>query len=183
MRTILLKNSLSPGDVVMLTAAVRDLHLCNPNMFQTNVQTSAGALWEHNPHITRLTTRPDVEEIPCAYPLIHRSNRTPHHFIHGFIQDLGGKLGVIIEPTEFKGDIHLSEDERRWMSQVQEITRMPVPFWIVGAGGKFDFTAKWWPGGPLPAGGGSLRGAHPLCAGGGEASPPSGPARCARSAW
>jgi hypothetical protein len=130
----------------MLTAAVRDLHQSHPDAFQTDVQTSAGALWEHNPHITRFThSTPDVEEILCAYPLIHRSNRTPHHFIHGFIQDLGGKLGVTIEPTEFKGDIHLSEDERRWMSQVQEITRMPVPFWIVGAGGKFDFTAKWWP--------------------------------------
>ncbi len=86
-----------------------------------------------------------MQEISCAYPLIHRSNRSPHHFIHGFIQDLGDKLGVKIEPTEFKGDIHLSEDEKRWMSQVQEITKLPAPFWIIGAGGKFDFTAKWWP--------------------------------------
>ena len=30
------------------------------------------------------------------------------------------------------------------MSQVQEITRVPVPFWIIVAGGKYDFTAKWW---------------------------------------
>ena len=30
------------------------------------------------------------------------------------------------------------------MSQVQEITKVPVPFWIVVSGGKFDFTAKWW---------------------------------------
>ena len=27
---------------------------------------------------------------------------------------------------------------------MQEITREPVPFWIVNAGGKFDCTAKWW---------------------------------------
>jgi hypothetical protein len=52
---------------------------------------------------------------------------------------------VRIEPTAFKGDIHLTENEKRWMSQAQEITREPVPFWIIGAGGKFDFTAKWWP--------------------------------------
>jgi ADP-heptose:LPS heptosyltransferase len=145
MKKLRLTNKLSPGDVVMLTAAVRDLHQNYPGQFQTDIKTSGGAIWEHNPHIEKLQDIPDVLEIRCAYPLIHRSNRSPFHFIHGFIQDLGDKLGVKIEPTEFKGDIHLSEEEKRWMSQVQEITRMPVPFWIVGAGGKFDFTAKWWP--------------------------------------
>lgn len=145
MKKLRLTNRLSPGDVVLLTAAVRDLHKSLPGRFQTEVKTSGGAIWEHNPHIEKLEDTPDVLEISCAYPLIHRSNRSPFHFIHGFIQDLGDKLGVKIEPTEFKGDIHLSEGERRWMSQVQEITRVPIPFWIVGAGGKFDFTAKWWP--------------------------------------
>lgn len=129
----------------MLTAALRDLHASYPGSFHTDVKTSGGVIWEHNPNVTRLEASADIEQISCAYPLIHRSNRTPHHFIHGFIQDLGDKLSVKIEPTEFKGDIHLSEDEKRWMSQVQEITRIPVPFWIIGAGGKFDFTAKWWP--------------------------------------
>ena len=27
---------------------------------------------------------------------------------------------------------------------MQEVTRVPVPYWIVAAGGKHDFTAKWW---------------------------------------
>jgi ADP-heptose:LPS heptosyltransferase len=145
-RHLRLLNKLSPGDVVMLTAAVRDLHRSHPEKFQTWVQTSAGSLWEHNPFIKSLpATDTKIEDIHCAYPLIHRSNRSPFHFIHGFMQDLGDKLGVKIDPTEFKGDIHLSEDEQRWMSQVQEITRSPLPFWIIGAGGKFDFTAKWWP--------------------------------------
>jgi ADP-heptose:LPS heptosyltransferase len=30
------------------------------------------------------------------------------------------------------------------MSQVQEITGEPVPFWIIVAGGKTDYTIKWW---------------------------------------
>jgi hypothetical protein len=129
----------------MLTAAVRDLHLAYPDKFRTSVKTSASSAWDHNPYVSCLEKVAMEEEIKSAYPLIHRSNRTPHHFIHGFIQDLGDKLGVKIEPTDFKGDIHLSEPEQKWMSQVQEITRTPVPFWIIGAGGKFDFTAKWWP--------------------------------------
>ena len=61
--------------------------------------------------------------------------------IHGFTQHLTEKLGVPFQPGEFKGDIHLSAKEKSWISQVEEITRAPVPFWIVAAGGKFDFTA------------------------------------------
>lgn len=130
----------------MLTAALRDLHKTCPGKYATSVDTSARALWDHSPYVVpKSDADGSWETVHCAYPLIHRSNQSAFHFIHGFIQDLGEKLGVKIEPTEFKGDIHLSEDERRWMSQVQEMTKLPVPFWIIGAGGKFDFTAKWWP--------------------------------------
>lgn len=131
----------------MLTAAVRDLHKTHPGKFVTEMKTSAKALWEHNPHAVSFAgDKQGVEQISCAYPLIHRSNTGPWHFIHGFSRHLSERLAVPIEPSEFKGDIHLSEKERLWMSQVQEVTKIPVPFWIVGAGGKFDYTAKWWPG-------------------------------------
>jgi ADP-heptose:LPS heptosyltransferase len=141
-----LTNKQSPGDVVMLTAAVRDLHLAFPHRFSTSVQTSAKALWEQNPYIVgKAHKNGESEVIECNYPLIHRSNAGPWHFIHGFHHFLSERLGVRIEPTAFKGDIHLSPDERRWMSQVQEITKMPLPFWIMAAGGKYDYTAKWWP--------------------------------------
>jgi len=53
------------------------------------------------------------------------------------------KLGVRIPATEFKGDIHLAPQEKRWMSQVEELG-FRGRFWIMMAGGKFDFTAKWW---------------------------------------
>jgi len=46
--------------------------------------------------------------------------------------------------TDFRGDIHISASEKSWMSQVQEMTGDPIPFWIVNAGGKFDYTIKWW---------------------------------------
>lgn len=129
----------------MLTAAVRDLHRQYPGQFLTAVSTSAGSLWQHNPHIVPLAAmHPGVQEILCEYPLIHQSNTGPWHFIHAFHQDLGRKLQLHLTPTEFRGDIHLSAPEKGWMSQVQELTREAVPFWILVAGGKFDFTAKWW---------------------------------------
>lgn len=36
-RQLVLRNHQSPGDVLMLTAAVRDLHLCYPGLFKTDV--------------------------------------------------------------------------------------------------------------------------------------------------
>ena len=129
----------------MLTAAVRDLHLCYPGEFTTDVRTSCPALWLENPYITPLEEDDArVEVIDCQYPLIHRSNTQPWHFLFGYIEFLNERLGLRIQPTEFRGDIHLHREERRWMSQVHEITGEDTPFWIIVAGGKRDFTIKWW---------------------------------------
>jgi ADP-heptose:LPS heptosyltransferase len=145
MRKLVLSNDQSPGDIVMLTAAVRDLHQSYPGQFLTDVRTPCPDLWENNPHITPLDPAGDgVETIDCHYPLVDRSNQEPWHFLHGFIDFLNRRLGLEIALTQFKGDIHLSEAEKSWMSQVQEITGDPVPFWIVAAGGKYDYTIKWW---------------------------------------
>jgi ADP-heptose:LPS heptosyltransferase len=145
MQKLLLKNSLCPGDVVTLTAAVRDLHRAHPGRFLTDVRTPFPTLWEHNPYLTRLDEKaPGVEVIEMHYPLIHACNTAPFHFIHGFSQFLAQKLQLPILPTEFKGDIHLSDDEKLWSSQVHELTGEDTPFWIIGAGGKYDVTIKWW---------------------------------------
>jgi ADP-heptose:LPS heptosyltransferase len=145
MRKLILSNDQSPGDIVMLTAAVRDLHRSYPGEFLTDVRTPCSHLWENNPYITPLGPLDHgVETIDCHYPLVDRCNQEPWHFLHGFIDFLNGRLGLHIAPTQFKGDIHLSELEKSWMSQVQEITGDLVPFWIVNAGGKYDYTIKWW---------------------------------------
>ena len=112
MRKLILKNMQSPGDIVMLTAAVRDLHACCPGQFLTDVRTPCPGLWENNPHLTPLDEKAeDVEIIHCEYPLIHQSNQLPYHFLHGFTRHLSTQLELTIEPTAFKGDIHLTEQE------------------------------------------------------------------------
>lgn len=144
MNRLILKSHLSPGDVLMLTAAVRDLHRAYPGRYLTDVRTSANALWEHNPHLTRLDEQDrDVRVIEMHYPLIHESNSRPYHFIHGYVQYLEQELDLKIPVTEFKGDMHLAPVEKQWMSQIEE-TGFRGKFWIIMAGGKFDFTTKWW---------------------------------------
>jgi len=144
-KKLILKNNQSPGDIVMLTAAVRDLHATYPGEFQTDVRTPCPALWENNPYLTPLReSDPGIQVVDCHYPLIHRSNYTPYHFLHGFIDYLNDTLGLAIKPTLFRGDIHISSQEKSWISQVHEIVHRRVPFWIVVAGGKHDYTIKWW---------------------------------------
>ncbi len=145
MRKLILTNYQSPGDIVMLTAAVRDLHLSCPNQFITDVRTPCPQLWENNPYITPIKeSERGIEIIKCEYPLIHRSNIAPYHFIHGFIEFLSERLHVRIKPAVFKGDIYLTKQEKEKPSQINEIMGEETKFWIIVSGGKFDFTAKWW---------------------------------------
>ena len=106
MRRLILRNFQSAGDIVMLTAAVRDLHRSYPGEFVTDVRTPFPDLWAHNPHITPLNEEdPGVTVIDCHYPLIDQSNATPCHFLHGFPAYLNDRLGLRIRVTDFKGDI------------------------------------------------------------------------------
>jgi len=144
-KQIILRNFYSPGDILMLTAAVRDLHKCYPGRFLTDVRSSSPELWENNPYVTPLDDDdPKVELIDCKVALINKCNQTPYHYVHAFIEFLNDRLGIRIKPTAFKGDIHISDLEKSWFSQVHELTGREVPFWIVVAGGKFDVTIKWW---------------------------------------
>src|SRR5512142_2091244 len=95
LRKLILSCRLSPGDVLMLTAAVRDLHRLHPGQFVTDIRTPSPDLWLHNPGITPLdAVARDVEFIECHYPLIQRSNQEGLHFIHGYMQFLSERLGV-----------------------------------------------------------------------------------------
>ena len=143
MRRLVLKSFQSPGDILMLTAAVRELHTGCPGQFQTDVRTSADALWENNPHVTPLGEGTDgVETLDMHYPLIHQCNGRPYHFIHGYAQFLEQQLGVRIPLTEFRGEVHLTDQEKEELRVGGG--DIPERFWILVGGGKYDFTAKWW---------------------------------------
>jgi len=139
MRRLILRTNMPPGDVVTLTAAVRDLHRSQPGRFAVDVRTNHPDLWSGNPWITAIPDEETgAEMIEMRYPSIHESWHSPRHIIEGFSRYLSEVLGVAIATTEFRGDIHLTQEER---------ARPPVvagPYWIIAAGGKRDFTVKWW---------------------------------------
>ncbi len=135
----------APGDVVVLTGALRDLHGTHPGRFVTDVRTPYGELWLNNPWVTPLREEdPEVEQVMCQYPLIHRSNEEPVHFLSGFTEWLSERLGVAVRPRAFRGDMHLSAEEKAAEPLVHRLTGDRSPYWMVVAGGKDDFTIKWW---------------------------------------
>ena len=141
---VLLRSHLCPGDVVVLTAAVRDLHRAHPGGYRTAVDTSAMPLWQHNPLVTPLSDlgSPD-RAIDCDCPAVNLSNRRPVHFIEGAVEDLERQLGVRIPVGPIAGDIHLSPEEAAMPSPAVEAGH-EGPYWVVMAGGKHDLTTKWW---------------------------------------
>lgn len=135
---LLLKNHQSIGDVMMLTACVRDLKRWYPDC-NVMVDTSCNILFAGNPYLAgSFPIGSDVIDIKMEYPLIHKIGDRDVHFLYGFIEYLNEKLSLRIKLTEFKSDLYLSEKEKTERI-VQE------PYWVMVAGGKGDFTAKhWW---------------------------------------
>jgi FkbM family methyltransferase len=130
------------GDTVVMTAAVRDLHLSYPGVFQTSVETSAPEVWQHNPYISR----PDYadELVSCDSVELDRSGSTGRHYVHAYLELLNRRLGTHAQLTAIKGNIHLSAEEKGWYSDVWSLCRTEIPFWLIGSGGKFDIPIKWW---------------------------------------
>jgi len=145
MKRIIFQCPLALGDIVLLTAAVRDLHQAYPGRFLTDVRSHYPELWQGNPYLSPLTAGDGgVEVIDCDYPLIQRANRAPYHCLHGFIEFLNERLGLHIRPSLMKGDLYLSAEEKAAPSPLRQLLGVEVPFWILVAGGKYDYTIKWW---------------------------------------
>jgi ADP-heptose:LPS heptosyltransferase len=151
-RKVIFKNGLSPGDVVMMTAAIRDLHKNHPNKFLTDVRTNSMPIWESNRFITKLNeSDPEVEVFRAEYPLIHQSNEGPFHFSEGFTDHFEQLLGVRIHDRIGRGYIEIGPNEEGWgwAERNEWFSKFGYPadihYWILNAGYKNDFTAKMWP--------------------------------------
>ena len=130
------------GDVVVLTAAIRDLARSYPEQFDIAVDTSAPEVWLHNPYV-RARILPG-REINCKNALIDRPGALGRHYVHTYLDLLNDQLGTKAQISETKGDIHLSDQERSWYSQIWNLCGREIPYWLICSGGKFDLPIKWW---------------------------------------
>jgi ADP-heptose:LPS heptosyltransferase len=135
--------------MVCLSAAIRDLHHNYPGRYLTDVRTDHPDLWLHNPHITPIANDdPDATVVQCMYDhAVKASNQRGLHLMEGYAEDLAEQLGLPhIRLTDFRGDIHLSDEERGWMSPPHAKYNVQR-YWVICSGGKKDFTVKW----PIPS--------------------------------
>jgi len=138
----ILENFQCPGDILMLTACVRDIKRWKPD-YEIDIRTSHDDLFNNNPNITKLDgDDPSVWKLRMNYEIIHQSNQNMNkHFIHGFIQDFNEQTGGSIKLTEFKPDVHLTDDEKN----IPVFPDQPDKFVVINAGGKTDYLTKcWW---------------------------------------
>lgn len=131
-----------PGDILVMSGAIECLHQQYPNQYLTDVKTSADAIYENSPRITKLDD--DVTTIKMEYPLINECNQRPVHFLQGYVDYLGHMLGINLVCRVTRPYLYLSDDEKKWLPQVQEITKRPIKYWIINAGIKSDYTTKAW---------------------------------------
>lgn len=136
MRKLLLQHERAPGDVLVLSALVRDIHLAHPDKFQISVKTTAAELWRHNPHVIQPTE--DAEPFRMNYShAINRVGIRNKHFLQGFYEDFERQLGVHVPLLYPRPDYHLSDEEKT-------VPLVSGRYWLVISGGKSDFITKHW---------------------------------------
>ena len=137
-------NRLSPGDGLIMTAALRDLHVAHPGVYETAVECPFQEVFDNNPYVSRRIVA-GSRGIEMQYPLIHVSGRTGRHFTEGYRDFLAKELGIDIPVYSMKPEIYLSPDELNWPNPVALEHGYDGPYWIVNAGIKGDYPLKFYP--------------------------------------
>ncbi len=158
-KKLILINRLSPGDILVMTNAIRDLHLAWPGRFETEVRTPCPDIFNNNPYITKLkydeaeycntntwfAANPgktkmlgDIMCIDMQYPLIHSSGARGAHFAEGHREFLESTLGIKIPQTKISPELYLNDIEKSGYG-------IRGKYWVINAGSKSDYTLKQYP--------------------------------------
>lgn len=163
---LVLIQKMSPGDIMMATVALRDLHKAYPGEYITDVRTPAMEIFENSPYIARIAPCEGEQEIieelkaddkhppikvgdvlycNLHYPLIHKSGVLGSHFADGMTQFLSEQIGRPIPRTGLRPEIYLDQNEMNWPSPVTRETGDDDPYWVINAGAKSDYPLKQYP--------------------------------------
>lgn len=137
MRKLLLHHWTAPGDIVVMSAAIRDLALANPGKVAISLRTPCMELWRHNPHVSSVPID-QIELHRLSYGPIPRNCREQRkHFLSAFHLDLTRRTGLACPVTQPRPDLHLSEQEK-------SDRIVDGRYWVILSGGKTDYTCKHW---------------------------------------
>lgn len=131
-----------PGDLLMLTSAIRDLHSAYPGRFVTDVDTTCREIWRNNPYITRVNRIETHRYLNVGYPPYSHAEPNPRHLTTRYHTRISEMLGIPVPVTTRKPEVFLSDEDK----DPEFLISLGVqkPYWVVIAGAKYDTTTKWW---------------------------------------
>jgi len=156
----------SPGDIMMATVALRDLHLTYPGEYLTDMRSPAMDIFKNNPYVKPIPSceneeqiieelkaddkhapikRGDVLYCNLHYPLVHESGALGVHFADAMTKFLSEQLGRPIKRTGLRPEIYLDFNEENWPSPAVVDMGYQGNYWVINAGIKSDFTLKQYP--------------------------------------
>lgn len=148
MKRIIFKSMMAPGDILMLQLAVRELHKCYPNQFETDIVSPYPEITYGNPFLTKLIINGMKDEyaeiIDVGYGTeFIQSKFSGRHFSDGYITDINQQLGLDIRKSNMYPSIYLKPEEMN-KQEIREKYNLPNRFWIFNAGIKSDIPLKSW---------------------------------------
>lgn len=137
MERLLLRHHRAPGDVIVMTAVVRDLAIAYPGKYHLAVDTSFKELWDNNPYIKPMPDKKGAKIVNLTYgEYIRKAGTEKIHFLSSFHKNLKTQTGIDVPLLYPYPDLHLSPAEQKPIIDGR--------YWVVVAGGKNDFTTKHW---------------------------------------
>lgn len=137
---LVLENRNAPGDCVVMTHAVAELHAQYPGQYRTAVRTFTPGVWENNPLVVpeKALHLPRVIRLNYGHELGAGKMRRGH-FATGFVHSLARQLNVALSPpSRLPGYIYMSDAE---MSTPPDL---PAGYWVLLSGVKKDIPVKGW---------------------------------------
>lgn len=135
-----LAHHLCPGDSLVLSAAIRSLHLTYPGEYVVDVDCTARELYDGNPDVQRFQGHDIWGEV--HYDSINRSDQEPHHFAEAMCRGVAKIIGKPVPLQTNRPVLILSDNEKDWSGVLKDIAPEPIPFGVISSGGKRDYTAK-----------------------------------------
>ena len=138
-RKLVLRNRQAPGDHLVLSACIRAIDDAYPGRFDIYAQTADQDIWANSPRVLP-PPFPREHVFDIGYTAgIQGANAHAGHFVSGMLHDVATKLRLDLPLRDLRPEVWLTEEEK-------DPANSPVPpgYWVVMAGGKFDFTPKIW---------------------------------------
>ena len=146
-----LRNLRRPGDVIAMTASIRDLQRQYPMQFDVSVHSFYPELFEGNPHVVSATkVGVDAEPDGCLAmspdAIGGGTRQGKMHYIEAYHRQISNYANKPVTCGRLAPDLHLGREEMAsWPGPIYGHYGFTGKYWVVFSGGAKEPDVKWWP--------------------------------------